>query len=76
MREVTVAVVQMHPRLAEVEENLTNMSDFMEKICTEQNVDLIVFPELRQNVKNFPVQASWGTECCYPLVLTNRYCML
>jgi predicted amidohydrolase len=46
MREVTVAVVQMHPRLAEVEENLARMSDFVEKICTEQNVDLIVFPEL------------------------------
>ena len=46
MREVTVAVVQMHPRLAEVEENLARMSDFVEKICTAQNVDLIVFPEL------------------------------
>jgi predicted amidohydrolase len=46
MREVTVAVVQMHPSLAEVEENLTRMSDFVERICTEQNVDLIVFPEL------------------------------
>lgn len=46
MREVTVAVVQMHPRLAEVEENLAHMSDLVEKICTEQNVDLIVFPEL------------------------------
>ena len=46
MREVTVAVVQMYPRLNEVEENLAHMSDFIEKICTEQNVDLIVFPEL------------------------------
>ena len=46
MREVTVAVVQMYPRLNEVEENLAHMSDFIEKICAEQNVDLIVFPEL------------------------------
>jgi predicted amidohydrolase len=53
MREVTVAVVQMYPRLGEVEENLACMSDFVEKICTEQNVDLIVFPEL----------ATTGYEC-------------
>ncbi len=53
MREVTVAVVQMHPRLAEVEENLAHMADLVEKICTEQNVDLIVFPEL----------ATTGYEC-------------
>ena len=46
MREITVAVVQMHPRLAEVDQNLIHMSEFIEKICLEQKVDLIVFPEL------------------------------
>ena len=46
MREITVAVVQMQPRLNEVGDNLIRMADFVEKICLEQQVDLIVFPEL------------------------------
>ncbi|MGQ9626425.1 MAG: carbon-nitrogen hydrolase family protein [Anaerolineae bacterium] len=46
MREITVAAVQMSPRFKEVEENLRRMADFVEKICLEQPVDLIVFPEL------------------------------
>lgn len=46
MREVTVAVVQMQPKLYEVGENLMRMTEFVEKICLEQRVDLIVFPEL------------------------------
>jgi len=46
VKEVRVAVVQMNPRLAEVSENLVQMSDFIEKICTEQRVNLVVFPEL------------------------------
>jgi predicted amidohydrolase len=46
MREITVAVVQMHPRLGEVDQNLIRMSEFIEKICLEQEVELIVFPEL------------------------------
>ena len=46
MREITVAVVQMHPRLGEIEENLIRMSEFVEKICVAQKTDLIVFPEL------------------------------
>jgi len=47
MREVTVAVVQMAPKPGQVEENLSVMSKFVDKICTEQKkVDLIVFPEL------------------------------
>lgn len=46
MREITIACVQMAPRLAEIEENLVRMTEFMEKICSEQQVDLIVFPEL------------------------------
>jgi predicted amidohydrolase len=46
MNEIRVAVVQMNPLLAEVSENLVQMSNFVEKICTEQKVDLVVFPEL------------------------------
>ncbi|MGH2522083.1 MAG: carbon-nitrogen hydrolase family protein, partial [Anaerolineales bacterium] len=46
MREVTVATVQMKPKLGEVEENLEKMSDLVAKIAGQQKVDLIVFPEL------------------------------
>ncbi len=46
MREVTVAAVQTEPRLAEVSDNLMQMEDFVRQICTEQHVDLILFPEL------------------------------
>lgn len=46
MREVTVAVVQMHPHLADVPSNLERMSQFIEEICLRQKTDLIVFPEL------------------------------
>jgi omega-amidase len=46
MREITVAAVQMYPRLGEVEENVLAMAKFVDKICTQQKVDLIVFPEL------------------------------
>jgi predicted amidohydrolase len=46
MQEITVAVVQMFPHLGQVEENLIAMGKFVDRICTEQKVDLIVFPEL------------------------------
>jgi len=46
MREVTIATVQMHPRLGESENNLMRMTEWLDKICTEQRVDLVVFPEL------------------------------
>lgn len=45
-REITVALVQMAPALANPEENLRKMGDFVERICSEQPTDLIVFPEL------------------------------
>ena len=45
-REITVALVQMAPELTSAEENLRKMGDFVERICTEQPTDLIVFPEL------------------------------
>ena len=46
MREVTIATVQMKPKLGEMEENLEKMSDLVAKIAGQQKVDLIVFPEL------------------------------
>ncbi len=45
-REITVALVQMAPTLANPEANLRKMGDFVERICSEQKTDLIVFPEL------------------------------
>ncbi|NLE76719.1 MAG: carbon-nitrogen hydrolase family protein [Chloroflexi bacterium] len=53
MREMTVAVVQMAPVLNSLEENLVQMADYLERICTEQKVDLVIFPEL----------ATTGYEC-------------
>ena len=35
-REVTIALVQMAPTLADPEANLRKMGDFVEKICSEQ----------------------------------------
>ncbi|GAB4569096.1 MAG: carbon-nitrogen family hydrolase [Anaerolineae bacterium] len=46
MREVTVALAQIAPRLGEMEENLRRMAQYIEKICLEQPTDLILFPEL------------------------------
>ena len=46
MREITVAVAQMKPKLGEAEDNLVKMSDMIAKIAAAQKVDLIVFPEL------------------------------
>ena len=46
MREITVAIVQMKPKMGELEENLVKMSEMIGKIAAQQNVDLIVFPEL------------------------------
>ncbi len=46
MREITVAVAQMKPKLGEPEENLVKMSEMISRIASKQKVDLIVFPEL------------------------------
>ncbi len=46
MQEITIAVVQMHPLLGKVEDNLIAMGKYVDKICSEQKVNLIVFPEL------------------------------
>jgi len=45
-QEITVATVQMEPELGQVEENLVKMREFIDRVATEQPVDLIVFPEL------------------------------
>ncbi len=45
-REITVALVQMAPELNEPSENIRRMGDTIERICTEEKVDVIVFPEL------------------------------
>ncbi len=46
MAPVTVALVQMAPKVSEPEVNLSRMVEFIERIALEQKVDLIVFPEL------------------------------
>lgn len=45
-QEITVATVQMEPELGRMEENLVKMRGFIDRVATEQPVDLIVFPEL------------------------------
>lgn len=45
-REITIALVQMAPELANPEANLRKMGDFVERICSQQQTDLIIFPEL------------------------------
>lgn len=46
MREITIATVQMKPELGQPENNLVKMSDYISTIASQQEVDLIVFPEL------------------------------
>ncbi len=46
MREITIALAQTAPVLNDNEENLRRMAGFIQRICQEQQTDLIVFPEL------------------------------
>lgn len=46
MREVTIAVAQMHPVLEQVEHNLETMCRMIEEVSLQKKVDLFVFPEL------------------------------
>ncbi|MBC8098172.1 MAG: carbon-nitrogen hydrolase family protein [Armatimonadetes bacterium] len=46
MREITIALVQMKPKLGEAEENLIKMSEMISTIASQQRVDLVIFPEL------------------------------
>jgi predicted amidohydrolase len=57
-REITVALVQMAPVLANPEANLRKMGDFAERICSEQKTDLIVFPELSYTGNELGLRAT------------------
>jgi predicted amidohydrolase len=46
MREITIALAQTAPVLNDNEENLRRMIGIIQRICSEQPTDLIVFPEL------------------------------
>jgi omega-amidase len=46
MREITIALAQTAPVLNDNEENLRRMIAIIQRICSEQPTDLIVFPEL------------------------------
>ena len=46
MREVTIALAQTAPVLDNNEENLRRMANIIQRICSEQPTNLIVFPEL------------------------------
>jgi len=46
MAPITVALVQMHPKVSEPEHNLAKIVEYIERIALEQRADLIVFPEL------------------------------
>jgi omega-amidase len=57
-REITVALVQMAPDLANPEANLRKMGDFIEQICSEQKTDLIIFPELCYTGNELGIRAT------------------
>jgi len=46
MAELNVAVVQMETILGDLEANLQHMTETVERICSSEPTDLIVFPEL------------------------------
>ncbi len=46
MRDATIALVQFHPQLGQVTDNLDRMCKMIEQICHTQKTDLIIFPEL------------------------------
>jgi predicted amidohydrolase len=52
-REMAIALVQMQPKLSEVQDNLSRMVELVEEIGGKEKVDLILFPEL----------ATTGYEC-------------
>ena len=57
-REITVALVQMSPALADPEANLRKMGEFVERICTEQPTDLVIFPELSHTGSELGLRAT------------------
>ncbi len=46
MRDATIALVQFHPQLGQVTDNLDRMCKMIEQICHTHKTDLIIFPEL------------------------------
>ncbi len=46
MRDATIALVQFHPQLGQVSDNLERMGKMVDQICHTQKVNLIIFPEL------------------------------
>lgn len=46
MREVTIALAQTAPVLDNNEENLRRMGNIIQRICSEQPTNIIIFPEL------------------------------
>jgi predicted amidohydrolase len=57
-RNVTVALVQMDPKLADPEVNLSKMGDFVEQICSTEETHLVVFPELSYTGTELGVRAT------------------
>lgn len=57
-RDITVALVQMSPELADPEGNLQKMGEFVERICSEQPTDLIIFPELSHTGNELGLRAT------------------
>lgn len=57
-RNVTVALVQMAPTLNDPESNLHKMGEYIERICSEQNTHLVVFPELSYTGNELGLRAT------------------
>ena len=57
-REITIALVQMSPQHADLEANLRKMGDFVERICSEQKTDLVIFPELSYTGADLGLRAT------------------
>ena len=57
-RNVTIALVQMAPTLNDPESNLHKMGEYVERICSEQNTHLVVFPELSYTGNELGLRAT------------------
>ena len=57
-REITIALVQMAPELANPESNLRKMGDYVEHICSQEKTDLIAFPELSYTGNELGLRAT------------------
>ena len=66
-RTITVALVQMDPALADPESNLIKMGEFVERICSEQQTHLVVFPELAYTGNELGLRAVDLAERCWDI---------